>query len=184
MGRRRKYSQEVEELILNLRRQGYSYRQIAENVGCSVYKVYEVVSQYENPRSRIKQVIVLADRVNELAKKIEELAGKANEIEARINEIVARINELSKDTELPSKLDEIRKTLEEFNRDIYLIKRRARWKRNHCIYYGEDGYCYLWRFSKPIKGLDMKKDGEVYRINVKKHVMHCAACTHFQERTP
>jgi DNA-directed RNA polymerase specialized sigma24 family protein len=34
-----------------------SYREIARELSCSVFKVYQLISPYESPRSRIKQVL-------------------------------------------------------------------------------------------------------------------------------
>jgi orotate phosphoribosyltransferase-like protein len=42
---------------LELRSRGLSYGEIACELGCSVFKVYQLISPYESPRSRIKQVL-------------------------------------------------------------------------------------------------------------------------------
>jgi len=47
-----------------------SYREIAREPGCGVFKVHQLISPYESPRSRIRQVLELATRVEELGRKI------------------------------------------------------------------------------------------------------------------
>jgi hypothetical protein len=47
-----------------------SYRGIARELGCSVFKVHQLISSYESPRSRVRQVVELAGRVEELSGKI------------------------------------------------------------------------------------------------------------------
>jgi hypothetical protein len=47
-----------------------SYRGIARELGCSVFKVHQLISPYESPRSRVKQVHELATRVEELNRKL------------------------------------------------------------------------------------------------------------------
>jgi hypothetical protein len=47
-----------------------NYREIASELGCSVFKVHQLISPYESPRSRIRQVHELAARVEELGGKI------------------------------------------------------------------------------------------------------------------
>jgi DNA-directed RNA polymerase specialized sigma24 family protein len=68
---RRKYDDEVlRARALELRSKGLSYREIARELGCSVFKVHQLIAPYESPRSRIRQVLGLAGRVEELSRKI------------------------------------------------------------------------------------------------------------------
>ncbi|MCC6004318.1 MAG: helix-turn-helix domain-containing protein [Thermofilum sp.] len=68
---RRKYDDEaLRARALELRSRGLSYREIAKELGCSVFKVHQLISPYESPRSRIRQVHELATRVEELGGKI------------------------------------------------------------------------------------------------------------------
>ncbi len=58
---------------LELRARGLSYREIARELGCSVFKVHQLIAPYESPRSRIRQVHELATRVEELSRKLRDL---------------------------------------------------------------------------------------------------------------
>jgi len=70
MPRRRYDDEALRARALELRAKGLSYREIARELGCSVFKVYQLISPYESPRSRIRQVHELATRVEELGGKI------------------------------------------------------------------------------------------------------------------
>jgi hypothetical protein len=48
------------------------------------FKVYQLISPYESPRSRIKQVVELADRVEELNRRLKELEVLASRLEATV----------------------------------------------------------------------------------------------------
>jgi hypothetical protein len=61
-----------------------SYREIAGELGCRVFKVYQLISPYESPRSRIRQVQELATRVEELSRKLKELESLASRLEATV----------------------------------------------------------------------------------------------------
>jgi predicted transcriptional regulator len=73
MPRKRYDDEALRARALELRAKGLSYREIARELGCSVFKVYQLISPYENPKSRIKHVHELAGRVEELSRKIREL---------------------------------------------------------------------------------------------------------------
>ena len=71
---RKRYDDDVlRARALELRSKGLSYREIARELGCSVFKVHQLISSYESPRSRIRQVVELAGRVEELSRKLREL---------------------------------------------------------------------------------------------------------------
>jgi predicted transcriptional regulator len=69
---------------LELRSRGLSYREIARELGCSVFKVYQLISPYESPKSRIKQIHELTTRVEELSRKLRELESLASRLEATV----------------------------------------------------------------------------------------------------
>jgi len=66
----------LRERALELRRMGYSFRQIAKELGCSVYKAYDLISRYEKPSHRLKQAIELADKVEKISSEVETLTKK------------------------------------------------------------------------------------------------------------
>jgi orotate phosphoribosyltransferase-like protein len=82
---RRRYDDEILGAgALELRAKGLSYREIAGELGCSIFKVHQLISSYESPRSRIRQVHELATRVEELSRKIRNLESLASRLEATI----------------------------------------------------------------------------------------------------
>jgi len=87
MPKRKWDEEELRKRVLELRMQGKSYREIAREIGCSVFTVSKVLSPIENPRSRLRQVAELAVRVEELSKSIDELAKKLEGCRSRLEEL-------------------------------------------------------------------------------------------------
>jgi transposase-like protein len=82
---RRRYDDEaLRQRALELRSKGLSYREIARELGCSVFKVHQLISPYESPRSRVRQVVELASRVEELSRRLRDLEGLASRLEATV----------------------------------------------------------------------------------------------------
>jgi transposase len=54
MPKRKWNEEELRKKALELRRQGKSYREIAKEIGCSVFTVSRILSPFENPQSRLK----------------------------------------------------------------------------------------------------------------------------------
>jgi predicted transcriptional regulator len=98
------------EKALELRRQGYSYREIAKKLGCSKSLVASKLSPYEDPRSRFKQAVELADQVERLNKMV-------NDLNQRINELKSRLSEIKT-------LEELSKSNAELRRDIQLMAQK------------------------------------------------------------
>jgi transposase len=64
---RKKYDNDkLKAEMVELRRRGCSYRQIAQKLGCSTFKVYELLSPWESPSARLRQTADLADRLDKL----------------------------------------------------------------------------------------------------------------------
>jgi len=83
---KRKYDDEaLRAKALKLRKQGYRYREIARELGCSVYKVHEVLVPVEGVKSRIRQVAELADKVDKLRRRVEELSEEVIKLEGEIS---------------------------------------------------------------------------------------------------
>jgi len=62
------------------RSKGLSYKEIARELGYSVFQSLQLISPYESPRSRSKQVLKLARVVDELGRRVSELSVKLNEL--------------------------------------------------------------------------------------------------------
>ncbi|MEM1703708.1 MAG: helix-turn-helix domain-containing protein [Zestosphaera sp.] len=78
---RRRYDDAVlREKAVELREKGYTYKQIAEVLGCSTYKVWELLSGYSEVRSRVKQFADLFDRVDRLLAQVKELEDRLGSI--------------------------------------------------------------------------------------------------------
>jgi transposase-like protein len=99
---RRRYDDALRQKALELKSKGLSYREIARELGCSVFKVYQLMSPYESPRSGIRQVHELARMVDELSKRVDELIVKLSELEHRLSQL---------------------KPLEDINRVVHNLKR-------------------------------------------------------------
>ena len=82
---RRKYGGDVlRQKALELRARGLSYREIARELGCSVFEVHQLISPYESPRSRIRWVHELTTRVEELSSKLRDLEVLASRLESTV----------------------------------------------------------------------------------------------------
>ena len=161
---RRRYNDEaLRARVLELRSKGLSYREIARELGCSVFKVYQLISPYESPRSRIRQVQELATRVEGLDSKLRELEVLASRLEATVK---------------PSVFSEA---------DLELVCRVAAYRVNMglCAYMDSEGYCNRWCFyNVRVSGLNARRyskefGGEVwecYEPNVLTHWMLCLVC--------
>ena len=166
---RKRYDDEVlRARALELRSKGLSYREIAGELGCSVFKVHQLISPYESPRSRIRQVHELATRVEELSRKLRELESLASRLEAAVKPPVLNIEA-----------------------DLELMCMAAAYRVNMgaCAYMDSDGYCNRWCFyDVKARGLNARRhseelegdgEGEVwecYEPNVLTHWALCLVC--------
>jgi transposase len=83
---KKKYNDKVLRVrALELRSRGLSYREIARKLGYSIFKVYQLISPYESPRSRVRQVHELAGRVEELSRELRDLEGLASRLRLLLN---------------------------------------------------------------------------------------------------
>jgi len=187
---------------LELRRKGYSFRQIANELGCSVYKAYELVSRYEKPSHRLKQAIELADKVEKissevetLTKKFEKLTLKASKIESmedlskKLSKLEENLTNLNKSlSKISEKVSSLENEVERISDDvewIYLsVEKRILDPDKKCIWLDEDGFCKIMYFDKRIEGLVMRPEEEegeiVYLLNVKKYPLICTACPYYE----
>jgi len=157
---RKRYDDEVlRARALELRSKGLSYREIARELGCSVFKVHQLISHYESPRSRIKQVVELAGKVEELSRRLRDLEGLASRLEATVKPPAFSVEP---DLGLLCIVAEIRANL------------------RPCIYMDFDGYCTLHCVFDRIDGLDGRRvvegGDECYQPNVLTHWLFCLIC--------
>jgi hypothetical protein len=139
-----------------------SYRGIARELGCSVFKVYQLISPYESPRSRIRQVHELAGRVEELSRRLRELEVLASRLEVAVKPQVFNIEA-----------------------DLRLLCNvmEARMTYRPCIYMDPDGYCMKHFVIGRVKGIDCRRgvvrgvvDVEVCYPSVLTHWLFCLLC--------
>jgi predicted nuclease with TOPRIM domain len=204
MPKRKWDEEELRGRVLELRRKGKSYREIAGEIGCSVFTVSKILSPIENPQSRLRQVAELAMRVEELSKSIDELTKKLKGCRSRLEELkpveelrswLSRIDErLSK---VEGSIKELRAEVKEVASRVDSLDDKMGWIEKSvalrlgddlfgCKYIDEDGYCTRWHWRKRVEGLDMRRDlvGDrvVYRLNVKRHPLICTACPAHEPR--
>jgi predicted transcriptional regulator len=163
---RKRYDEALRARALELRSKGLSYREIARELGCSVFKVHQLISPYESPRSRIKQIHELATRVEELSSKLRELEVLASRLESTVKPPVFNIGV-----------------------DLQLLCRNvmeARMTYRPCIHMDSDGYCTRHFVTERVEGLDCKKgvvrgvvDVEVCYPNVLAHWLFCMLCPYY-----
>jgi transcriptional regulator with XRE-family HTH domain len=189
---RKKYDDEaLRARALELRSQGLSYREIARELGCSVFKVHQLISPYESPRSRIKQVHELARMVDELGRRVDELNAKLGELEHRLSQLKP-LEDMSKAVyDLRGDVDSLSTRILELEDAMDLIResvsRRLR-GRSECMYVDRNGYCTMWRWMSKVEGWDMREDvsggRKVYYLNVRKHPLVCTSCPTYKPKQP
>jgi predicted transcriptional regulator len=134
---RRRYDDEVlGARAFELRSKGLSYREIARELGCSVFKVYQLISPYESPRSRVRHVQELATRVEELSRRLRDLESLAFRLEVAVEPPVFNIEA-----------------------DLRLLcnDMEARMDYRPCIYMDPDGYCTRHFVIGRAEGIDCRK---------------------------
>ena len=95
---------------LRLRRQGLSYREIAEKLSYSVCKVYyDPISEHESPSSRLKQAAELAD-------KLDGLASKLNALDMHVSKLQSSLPNVKMLEDLTGEVSKLRKEIESLNR--------------------------------------------------------------------
>ena len=175
---------------LKLRREGLSYREIAKRLGCSVYKVHELISDYESPSSRLKQAVELADRLDALASKLNALEEQASKLQSLLSNVKMLEDLASEVSKLREEVKSLNQRLKELEDSIGWIRRsledRLKDGRTGCKWLDRDGYCIRWHWSEKVEGWNMRPDvlkgRTVYRLNAKKHPLICTACPLYEPR--
>jgi len=178
MGKKRYNDGVLRAKALELRREGLSYREIARRLGCSTYKVWELLSPHENVQSRIKQV-------TELAQKLDELSRRVSEVEEK----VSRVKGLEDLAEVVSRIECLERVVDRIDRDFGIASLSALYKvfDNPCRWIKGE-YCTLRRLEKEEvdEGWVVKEDvvggRVVYRLNVVEHPWLCLGCPFYEPR--
>ena len=189
---KKKYDDEaLRARALELRSKGLSYREIARELGCSVFKVRQLIAPYESPRSRIKQVHELARMVDELSKRVSELNAKLGELELRLSQLKP-LEDLSRVVQdLRGDVDSLSTRILELEDDMDWVRRSASRRlkgRSECVYVDREGYCTMWYLEGKVEGWDMREGvsggRKIYHINVRKHPLICTSCPTYKPRQP
>ena len=184
---KRKYDDEVlRSRALELRGRGLSYREIAKELGCSVYKVHELLSPVESPQSRIKQVVELSKKVEELSRAVADFEAKFNELKSMLSEVrpsLELIKEVSEIRGRLSSLEEVLRVVEEFARVRVEDKDlRCRWVdegRGVCVlHYCDEGEPGCEKVVERVGSEEMI----FYLQNVRKHPLICVACPFYKPK--
>ncbi len=164
---KKKYDDEaLRARALELRSRGLSYREIARELGCSVFKVHQLIAPYESARSRVRQVHELAARVEELSRKIRDLEVLASRLEAAVKPSVFNIEP-----------------------DLRLLchAMEARMEHRPCIHMDPDGYCTRHFVIGGVEGVDCRRgvvrgvrDVEVCYPSVLTHWFFCLLCPDYE----
>jgi len=174
--------------VLELRKMGLSYREIAREIGCSTYTVWKIIkgSKHEKVREETRST-----EVDELVKKIRELEVRIEKIEEGFRMIKEISEELS--NTIKELLSNIVKGFSGLsyliaNLKLLMIGGELRIREGGlCIHVDEKGYCSYWFWRKKLEGYDMKEvieSGERrYYLNVKKHYSICITCPYYRPRT-
>jgi predicted transcriptional regulator len=171
---KKKYDDEaLRARALELRSKGLSYREIARELGCSVFKVHQLIAPYESPRSRIKQVHELARMVDEPGKRVGELSVKLSELELRLSQLKT-LGDMSRVVQdLRGDVDSLSTRILELEDATDLIRESASRRlrgRSECVYVDRNGYCTMWYWWGRVKGWDMREGvsggRKIYHLNV------------------
>jgi hypothetical protein len=177
---RKKYNdEELKQKAIELRTKGYSYREIAKTLGCSVYKIHDVIAPYENLNSRLRQAA-------ELARKVDSMSDKVSRLESVIA-LMKPLDELSMDVQkIKQDLGRISKEIASIKNDMRLINESVGLRfLNQCIHMDSAGYCKYWALHYKIEGCDMMEEKDAngkayYLLNVQKHKLYCLACPAYE----
>ena len=200
----KKYEDEkLREQALALRKEGLSYREIASKLGCSTYKVSQLLGAYERDRKK---------KIGEMTAKVKELEEKIAELEDRMNERIKSFNE--KIDNMESKLykvehhifeienkDIVRKAIDlsrkvnSLEADMELVKGYldildiiAEQKMVSCIYYSEVlGGCSKWKWNvtpkNPFLREATKEMGSSFIYVPERFPALCAVCPFYARKT-
>jgi len=174
--------EKLKPIMLELRKRGKSYREIAKEIGCSTFMVSKILSPFENPSSRLKQAAELAEKVERVSRNLEEIEKRLEKLKAE--DLMERFLKIEKSVK------EMKESLSSISEKVMWIEmsaeRRVRDDSIGCIWLSKEGYCTKWYSHKRQEGLEMKADKikgkTVWRLKAKKHPLICASCPSYEPR--
>ncbi|MEM2030322.1 MAG: hypothetical protein QXV35_03175 [Archaeoglobaceae archaeon] len=189
-------NEELAEKAKELRQRGYTYAEIARELGCSVYKAWTLLEDQRRVNS--KKAIL-----QELSKSIEELCGEFVEtkksIEDEVEELKKAIEEARKSVaEFESKKSEIDQIIEKMkNTEAFIAKNHIEtlsWLRATLIHAGKKKseecmhrngeVCGKWIFHEEDQNhFSLTKEGEKYRLvlNDNNSFAFCGLCPYYRD---
>jgi len=149
--------EEKAKLIVALRRQGKTYREIQMLLRVS-------------PRD-VKRALKIEAHKDE----VEELKGRMGQLEGKLSNIEKALAELQG---FKAEVLELKGWLERglnmrFRQDL---------KDENCVHM-VGGFCENWFWKEPVKGWSMKRGREGYNLNVERHRWMCLACPSFTPKS-
>jgi ParB-like chromosome segregation protein Spo0J len=172
----------LKPIMLELRKRGKSYREIAKEIGCSTFTVSKILSPFENPNSRLKQAAELAEKVERASRNLEEIEKRLEKLKAE--DLVERLSKIEKSVK------EMKESLRSVSEKVMWIEmsaeRRVRDDSIGCIWLSKEGYCTKWYWHKRQEGWEMKADKikgkTVWRLKVKNYPLICTSCPSYEPR--
>ena len=79
---------DLREKAMALRHKGYSYREIAKELGCSLFKVSDLISAVEQPESRLKKFAEIDERIKDLNSNLNVVSSWVADINRRMPDIL------------------------------------------------------------------------------------------------
>ena len=207
MPKKRYDDSDLKEKAMALRHKGYSYREIAKELGCSLFKVSQLISDVEQPQSRLKKLAEIDGRIKDLNSNLNVVSSWVADINRRMPDVqhveklierVSKIEEYVKKEEEAIKdrgsyyrtvqdFKDLSKQVKDLNKDVKLIWDLAALNKSgeyQCLNFGEDGYCKVIRYRENYKELDLRPKESMgitfYHPNVQRHTLICQGCPEYK----
>ncbi|MEM2196812.1 MAG: hypothetical protein QW290_07010 [Sulfolobales archaeon] len=167
----------IEEQIRREYEAGATYRQLAKKYRKSFSQIADIVNP-ERKAKADKRLAALEDRLSKLERIVDEAQAFKRALQGLLD--TSRGARKSEVDEIEERLDALEDL---FVRFVSEVRSGAALKRDNYRYFGGDGYCHYWYWSRRVEKWDMKEDEvggrKVYRLNVIAHVWYCIACPGF-----
>lgn len=185
MTRKRYDDEKLKANMVALRKQGFSYRQIAQKLGCSTFKVYELLSPLEKPDARLRQAAQLAEQLGELEAKAKALEGRFANLDKRVAELGVLDDLKNQVSKLNAQLNQLNmrtfRLEENLKADIIQLHNKIQKLQNIVDTMGQNLPRLEVTFSHFVN--DVK--GDIRNLNFKFNVMHetfISKCQSYEDR--